>query len=205
MTQSPYGALSLPIPAVVDPHRYEGLFVYDFGTHVSIGYTAGEVKILCQSEDHKKGSAYEIYRVNEQGGFELRGVLDRTLTEKEAICFLRSDPMAARRDFDAIRSTARRHPLPCSAELQLARLDSFEPSEVTALVYEAMKSTAVSKWLVLHAPNLGDTVKGGFNVFTSLTNATGERLEIAQLGGGTGAQSRSKEEVLGTTDQPLQR
>ena len=205
MTHPSYGSLSFPVPAVVDPHRYEGLFVFDFGSHVSVGYTAAEIKILRRSEEHVQGNAYEIYRVNENGGFELRGVLDRTLDAKEAICFLRSDPVVARRDFGWIRSMARRHALPCSAELQLARLGSFEPPEVTALVYEALRSAAVSKWLMRNAPDLGDRVKGGAGVFASFSNAVGDRLETAQLEGGLAIESRSKDEVLATVGRPVQR
>ena len=81
----------MKLPPLGHPERYVGLHVYDFKTHVSVGYTGVEIRYLRESEEFRKGTAYQIYRVTEEGGLELRGTLDHRLTAKEAVCFLRHD------------------------------------------------------------------------------------------------------------------
>ena len=71
------------IPRVNQPERYAGLFIYDFGDHVSVGYTAEEIDVLTRSELHKSGSAYQIYRVTDGGAMELRGKREE-ITESDA-------------------------------------------------------------------------------------------------------------------------
>ena len=67
----------MKLPPLSHPERYVGLYVYDFKTHVSVGYTGVEIRYLRESAEFREGTAYEIYRVTEEGGLELRGTLDQ--------------------------------------------------------------------------------------------------------------------------------
>jgi hypothetical protein len=195
----------MKLPPISDPARYAGLYVYDFGSHVSVGYTAAEVRVLRESHEHRDGSAYEIYRVNERGGFELRGATDERLATSEAVCFLRHDGAAARRDFESIRAAADANPLPIRAELLLGRFYSFTPSNVTALVYSAGTSATASGWLSRHGPALGDDVRGGVDTCRTLLASDGVRIASCELPTGIDLRDRPVEEVLRTVNEPIQR
>ena len=190
---------------MVNPRQYVGLYVYDFKTHVSVGYTALEIRYLRESEAHGHGTAYQIYRVTEQGGLELRGVLDDRLAAREAMCFLRTLAEAARRDFDELCQLAHRTPAPCPAELQLARVPSFDPPNVSALLYPASAGHALAHWLNRAGFNGGDQVVGGIDVHARFMSAEAERIDSCDLPTAIDYTDRSPEEVLRTVRQPLQR
>ncbi len=42
----------MKLPPLAQPERYVGLFVYDFKTHVSVGYTAVEIRYLRPFRQH---------------------------------------------------------------------------------------------------------------------------------------------------------
>ena len=195
----------MKLPPISDPARYAGLYVYDFGTHVAVGYTAGEIRVLRESERHGGGTAYEIYRVTERGGFELRGTTDARLGLREATCFLHQDGAAALRNYERIRAAAEAHPFPCSVELLLGRFYAFTPSNVTALVYPAAASTTASGWLSRHAPEPGDDVLGGIEVCRTLLASDGIRIASCVLPTGFDLRDRPAEEVLRTVNEPVQR
>ena len=193
------------LPAIPNPKRYEGLYAYDFGDHVSVGYTAGEIRMLLQVPAHRNGTAYQIYRVDERGGLELRGGLDMSLTLREAVCFLRRDGTTARKDYELILLAAQTRPLPCDAELRLVRSYGFEPSDLTALIYPAWASHLVSGWLGALGLTPGDQVHGGAETYRTLESGGGLTIASCTLPSSMGYSDRSEQEVLATTDQPLQR
>jgi len=165
----------MKLPPLSHPERYVGLYVYDFKTHVSVGYTGVEIRYLRESAEFREGTAYEIYRVTEERGLELRGTLDQRLTAKEAMCFLRSDAKAARADYDMLIRGADEAPFPCAAEIVLAKVYAFEPPETSALIYPASVTHVVSGWLRGRQFSGGDRVVCGIDVHRQLvsTHAVG--------------------------------
>lgn len=195
----------LVLPPIRDPQRYAGLFVYDFGEHVSVGYTAAEIRVLRESAAHRDGIAYEIYRVDENGAMELRGAADNRLTQRESVCLLRRDGADARRDYDALREASDRNPIGCAVEMQLAKLYSFDPQHVTALSYVSSATSVVSGWLLTHASDAGDEVVGGVDEHARLVASDGVRIESCELLIKPGFRDRSADEVLAQVDRALQR
>lgn len=202
----------MKLPPIPTPQRYAGLYVYDFPRgsvfpdgHVSVGYTASEIRILRESEAYRDGTAYEIYRVSDEGTIELRAVLDQRLAAREAVCFLRADGAAAQRDYEGLREAADRAPLPCAAELQLARLHEFDPQNLTGLAYPAAATTAVAVWLEKNGIEAGDRVVGGIDVHATLASSDGERIASCHLPTLIDYHDRPAEDVLRTVDKPLQR
>ena len=193
------------IPRTANPQRYVGLYLYDFGTHTSLGYTAAEIRVLRESKEHGDGTAYEVYRVSENGGFELRGANDQRLTAREAICFLRHDGGAARRDYEELRLAARRLPMPCAAELQILTVQSFDPPEAVALLYPAAATTAIAGWLDRGAYTGGDRVIGGMDVHTVLMGGDALLIDSCRPPTLIDYVDRPAEEVLAAASQPLQR
>ncbi len=193
------------LPPIPNAKQYEGLFIYDFGDHVSVGYTAGEIRLLRHAMAHHKGTAYQIYRVNERGGLELRGVQDPGLSLREAICFLRTDATVARKDYESILFEAQSRPLPCDAELRLVRSYGFEPPDLTALIYPGWASHVVSGWLGDLTSTPGDQVHGGAQALQNLESGGGISIATTVLPSSMDYSDRSEQEVLATTDRPLQR
>jgi hypothetical protein len=187
-----------------DPHVYLGLYVYDFGTHVAVGYTAAEVLVLRQSKEFSGGKAYQIYRVGEGGSIELRGVLDERLHAREAMCFLRGTADAARRDYEELRSNADRRPVSAPVELLLVQRNGWTPPHVTAMTYPAANSHAVAQWLNEAAFSGGDDVVGGLDVYRELMQAP-QVIESCRLRSRINYQDRPAAEVLRSTHEPVQR
>jgi hypothetical protein len=195
----------MKLPAVPNPQKYAGLYIYDFGTHTAIGYTAAEIRILRESAAFRNGTAYEIYRVSAGGAFELRGATDSRLTAREAVCFLRRHEAGARKDFDALRRTAEASPVPCAVQMQLATVKDFEPPHVTALLYAVAASAALSGWLEGCGLHAGDQVIGGTDVHHTFLAAEARRIDTCQLTALLDYEDRPADEVLQTTDQAVQR
>ncbi len=193
------------LPGLDNPHRYVGLFVYDFKTHVAVGYTSQEVRYLRESKEHQDGTAYEIYRANDQGGLELRGAMDERLTSKEAMCFLREDGDAARHDYDQIRKLSERHPLPARVELQLIKHDEFELEHMAVLIYDATSTNAISSWLGSVDFAGGDQVLGGIDVYAKLVAVEGLRVDTCNLPSLLNYTDRTKEQVLDSVSLAVQR
>jgi hypothetical protein len=195
----------MKLPPIPHPHRYVGLYVYDFGARVSVGYTAGEIRVLRESNKHRGGTAYEIYRACAGGALELRGVLDWRLTAREAMCFLRADQAVARTDYELLCRASERDPVPCAVEMQLARLDAFELPHVTTLSYAAAATTALAAWLAQHADEVGDQVVCGIDVHATWANSDGVRIVSCRLPALLDYSDRPAEEVLRSVHDPLQR
>ena len=195
----------MKLPFIPEPERYVGLYVYDFGTHVSVGYTAAELCVLRENTAHRRGTAYQIYRVGDAGTIELCGVRDERLTAREAICFLRVEGSDAQRDYDAVCAAAAACPLPCVVQMQLAQLQDFDPPHVTALSYDASATHIVAGWLSQHAGSPGDQVVAGVDSYGTLMTSEGERLRSCQLPALLDYEDRAVSDVLRSVHEPLQR
>lgn len=195
----------LRLPPVHDPQRYAGLYVFDFGTHVSVGYTAAEIALLCTHPDYREGKAYQIYRVTEEGGFELRGVRESTLLSGDATVFLRADPARARADYSALRAAAQREPPPSAIELVLAKGYQFDPPELTALLCSASAADLTAGWLSRIDFRGGDDVLVGPQVRAAIDSLDGLRLSSCVLAGIGEIADRSSEEVLRRVGDAVQR
>jgi len=194
-----------PLPPIPHPKQYEGLFVYDFGSHVSVGYTAAEIGVLRRSPLFREGSAYQIYRVDQSGGLELRGVQDAVLETKDCLCFLRQESGEGRRDYDRLIIAAQARPLPVPVEARLVRSYGFEPPNLTALIFPAWATVMVSGWLggLEWAP--GDMAAAGSDAFRALHSSGGLTIATSTLAHSGRFSDRTPQEVLASTGLSLQR
>lgn len=193
------------LPPIPDPARYAGLFVFDFGTHVSVGYTAREIRYLRESQAHRTGTAYEIYRVAENGAIELRGATDERLAARDAICFLRHSAAKARADYEAFIAAAHISAPPCTVEMRLARVYALDPANVTALLHEATAIVALSRWLSQVGVAAGDIVVAGRDAYHAVLSPGGIQIASCELSTRSDWTDRSPEEVLGLVHESLQR
>lgn len=192
------------IPPITEPARYVGLYVVDFGDHVSVGYTAREVSFLLNDKRFRNARAYQIHRVQPDGGLDLRGVIEPDFGTQEAMLFFRSDADAAQEDFDALLRLAANTPPPCAVMVELATLHESRDT-VVALRYPAESTTVLGAWLNAIRFAGGDRVEGGRSAASHYNDAAKDVLASRQLFPPANRTSRSLDEVLSSTHLPLQR
>jgi hypothetical protein len=198
----------MKLPAIDQPQRLKGLYVFDFGEWTAVGYTVEEIALLVESDAHRNGHVYKIVRARPDGSFELRGVSRERFELESGILFYRSVLNGARRDFDDLCAAAARLPPPCRALLQVAdRVTSNGGARfVTALIYPAEYEDEVGQWLDAIGFHGGDRAEGGISHVTNY-NAEGQKriLEHRQLCGQPVISSRSADEVLASVRLAIQR
>jgi hypothetical protein len=193
------------LPRLTEPVRYTGLYVFDFGDSVSVGYTADEIAVLLESGRYPTGRAYKIHRAYADGRLEMKGVSLTRLRGEDGLFFYRREPAAARGDYDELSRLADAAPPPCRCELQLARVSGAEYPNVVAIIYPAEHSDDISAWLTRIGYAGGDTVEAGISQLTCYYGLVVTRLDERQLRDTPDRISRSAEEVLATTHLAVQR
>jgi hypothetical protein len=195
----------MKLPQLTDPDRYEGLYVFDFGEQCAVGYTAGEIAVLLESERHRNGKVYKIHRAYANGRLELVGVPTSRFLTEDGFFFYRHDPQHARDDYTRLLAMAGEHEPPCRAKLQLARLPGADIEHVVVLIYPAEYNDQMSRWLLEAEYRGGDLVEGGVSQVTSYYQGHTEVIERAQLWGVADGTSRPADEVLASTHIAVQR
>jgi hypothetical protein len=111
----------MKLPKLGKPERYVGLYIFDFGDHVGVGFTAEEVAELLESEKYKHGKVYKIYRAYPDGKLELKGVPSQVFQLEVGMFFYSSELETTRRDFKQLVNLAVRNAPPCRAKVHLAK------------------------------------------------------------------------------------
>jgi len=194
----------MKLPAVSDPHKYVGLYVFDFGDRASVGYTPAEVRLLREAPPYRDGTAYEIYGVHEAGGFELRGATDERLAATVAICRCHASGASARRDYDTIRRRAEEVPINAPVELHLARAYDFTPADVVALLFPVAAEGAVAAWLA-PVPDHAASVEAGARAFGQYVQSSGMRVASCRLNAVVDYADRSLDVLLAHVHDECQR
>jgi len=193
------------LPPLHRPQDYVGLLVYDFGDHVSVGYTAEEIGILLSSPLHAGGTVYRVHRADEAGRIELQGMQAEHLDREEGLLFTFDDEPGARADYVALTRRAEADPLPCPAKLMLAELEAGGPAFAVVLSYPAFAAAAVSAWLSQATFEGGRSVDGGVAALTRFHAAGAATLDRCDLPTCQRFVTRSAAEVLAAVDRPVQR
>lgn len=197
----------LNLPAGTDANRYRGLFVVDFGAWTATGYTADEVALLLDTDDYRHGKVYRIERVAPNGSMELRGVPPERFQFEAGMFFFRGTAAEAESDYQALLERATQAPPPSRAMLQLCRRTGALESDgfVTALIYPAECDPDVARWLVALDYQGGNRVEGGISHVTDFYAEQPVVLRREQLWTANQRSSRSREEILSSVRQALQR
>jgi len=193
----------MKLPKLQNCEKYAGLYVFDFGEHVSVGFTAEEVAELLESERYREGKVYKIHRAYPDGRLELKGV-PRERFELEAGMFFYSYELEmAMEDFSRLVESAKRESPPCRAKVQLAKLG--EERFVTAIIYPAEYDDEVSSWLLGVGYKTRGEAEGGVGAVERYYASGWEILEREQLFGQWTRASRTGEELLANVKMAVQR
>lgn len=195
------------LPQVNNPQRLRGLYVYDFGEWTAIGYTAEEIAILLDDASYRDGKIYKIHRASPNGQMELRGLSAERFKLESGMLFYRSELEPARADYEALGVAARDTPPPCRALLHLVdrSADAGPQRYLTALIFPAEYESEIGDWLTTVGFYGGDLAEGGLSHVTNYYGEQNTLLERQQLWSQPAIPSRSREEVLASVRQAVQR
>lgn len=193
----------MELPELQNPKKYVGLYIFDFGEHTSIGFTAEEVAELFESERYKNCKAYKIHRAYPDGRLELKGVRAEIFQLEAGMFFYSSDLEHARRDFKALVNLAVKTVPPCRAKMHLAKYD--DNKFVTALIYPAEHDNEISIWLSDGEYKTTGAAEGGIEAVQRYYDYKPEVLDRNQLFGKSESMSRTGKELLADIKLAVQR
>jgi hypothetical protein len=193
----------MKLPELQKPEKYAGLYVFDFGDHAGVGFTAEEVAELLESEKYKDGKVYKIHRAYPDGRLELKGVPATTFALEAGMFFYSNDPDAGRRDFKALVNLAVRSAPPCRGKVHLAKCNDDEFA--VALIYPAEHDAEVSSWLLAGGYKLTGAAEGGVQAVQRYYDRQAEILDRHQLFGQSESISRTGPELLASLKLAVQR
>ena len=193
----------MKLPKLEKPDRYQSLYVFDFGDHVGVGFTAEEVAELLESERYRDGKVYKICRAHPDGRMELKGVSVERFQLEAGMFFYGRDEATARADYKRLANLAVKAAPPCRAKVHLAKYTNGE--YVLAMIYPAEYDEEVSAWLLEGKYRTAGQVEGGTAAVERYYQAKPEILDRHQLFGTTETISRTGEELLTATARAVQR
>lgn len=193
----------MKLPELQKPEKYVGLYIFDFGDHTGVGFTAEEVAELLESEKYQHGKVYKIHRAYPDGTLELKGVPAQTFQLEAGMFFYSSTLETARGDFKKLVDLAVGTAPPCRAKVHLAKYD--DDKFVVALIYPAEYDDEVSLWLSDGQYKTSGTAEGGIEAVQRYYDYKPEILDKHQLFGKSESISRTGSELLAGLKVAIQR
>ncbi|MHC4482419.1 MAG: hypothetical protein ACYSW4_02600 [Planctomycetota bacterium] len=193
----------MKLPKLQNNEKYVGLYVFDFGDHTGVGFTAREVAELLESEKYKDGKVYKIHKAYPDGKLESKGIPSEIFQLEAGMFFYSGNLETAKRDFKQLVDLAVASAPPCRAKVHLAKYnnDKF----VVAFIYPAEYDDEVSSWLSTGEYKTSGPAEGGIEVVARYYDHKPEILERHQLFGETAFESRTGQELLAAAKLAIQR
>jgi hypothetical protein len=193
----------MKLPELEKPEKYIGLYIFDFGDHTGVGFTAEEVTELLESEKYKHGKVYKIHKAYPDGGLEIKGVPSETFELEAGMFFYSSELQTARRDFKALVNLAVKNAPPCRAKVHLAKYG--DDKLAVALIYPAEYDSEFSSWLLDGDYRTAGAAEGGVGAVQRYYDQEPEILDRHQLFGQSEMISRTGSELFSSVKQAVQR
>ena len=149
----------MKLPKLQKPDKYVGLYIFDFGDHVGVGFTAEEVAELLESERYKNGKVYKIHKAYPDGKLELKGVQAGVFQLESGMFFYSHDLDTAKGDFKRLVGLAVKTSPPCRAKVHLAKYN--DDKFAVAIIYPAEYDDEVSLWLLSGEYKTAGAAEGG--------------------------------------------
>ncbi len=193
----------MKLPELKNSEKYVGLYIFDFGDHAGVGFTAEEVAELFESEKYKNCKAYKIHRAYPDGRLELKGVRPEIFQLEAGMFFYSNGLEIAKVNFKGLVNLAVKSAPPCRAKLHLARYTNEK--FVTAIVYPAEYDDQISAWLSDGDYKTTGATEGGSEAVQRYYDYKPQILDRHQLFGKSEYQSRSGTELLASLKLAVQR
>ena len=191
------------MPELQKPEKYVGLYIFDFGDHAGVGFTAEEVAELLESEKYKHGKVYKIHRAYPDGRLELKGLPSQTFQLEAGMFFYSSALETARGDFKKLVGLAVGTAPPCRAKVHLAKYSNDKFAVV--FIYPAEYDDEVSLWLLDGQYKTSGAAEGGIEAVQRYYDYKPEILDRHQLFNKSESISRTGQELLATLKLAVQR
>jgi len=193
----------MKLPKLKNSEKYIGLYIFDFGEHTGVGFTAEEVAELLESEKYKHSKVYKIHRAYPDGTLELKGVPAQTFQLEAGIFFYSNSLESTRRDFKKLVDLADKITPPCRAKVHLSKYSNDK--YVVALIYPAEYDDELSSWLLDGQYKTSGAVESGVGAVQRYFNFEPEILDRYQLFAKSELRSRSGQELLAGLKLAVQR
>ncbi len=193
----------MKLPELKNNEKYVGLYVFDFGDHCGVGFTAEEVAELFESEKYKNCKAYKIHKAYPDGKLELKGVPAKIFQLEAGMLFYSGDLETTKRDFKRLVNLAVKTAPPCRAKVHLAKYN--DNKFVTALIYPAEYDDEISAWLLDGGYKTAGAAEGGTEAVQKYYDYKPQTLDRHQLFGKSENKSRTGQELLAAVKMAVQR
>jgi hypothetical protein len=193
----------MKLPELEKPQKYVGLYIFDFGDHTGVGFTAEEVAELLESQRYKDAKVYKIHKAYPDGKLELKGVRAEIFQLEAGMFFYSGHLETAGRDFKELVSLAVQTPPPCRAKLHLAKYS--DNKFVTALIYPAEYDDQIGCWLLDGDYKTSGAAEGGIEAVQRYYDVKRQILDRHQLFSKSERESRTGEELLASIKLAVQR
>jgi hypothetical protein len=195
--------LTMKLPELEKTDQYQGLYVFDFGEHTGVGFTAQEVAELLESERFQHGKVYKIHQAYPDGKLELKGVSNQTFQLEAGMFFYAQDEESAQANYKALIGLAVANCPPCRAKVHLAKC--AHDSYVVAMIYPAENDDDVSAWFLAGQYQTAGLAEGGIDAVQAYYERDAEILERHQLFGDSSHENRTGDALLLNLKQAVQR
>lgn len=193
----------MKLPTLEKPDGYTGLYVFDFGDHAGVGFTAEEVAELLESERYGHGKVYKIHRAYPDGRLDLKAVPAERFQLESGMFFYATSEETTRADFKRLVNLAVRATPPCRAKVHLAKY--AEDKFVVAMIYPAEYDDEVSAWLLDGGFRTAGPAEGGTGAVERYYQEKPGILDRHQLFGASDNISRTGEALLASVACAIQR
>jgi hypothetical protein len=193
----------MELPELQNPQKYVDLYVFDFGDHTGVGFTAEEIAELFESERYKNCKAYKIHKAYPDGKLELKGMRAEIFQLEAGMFFYSSDLKTAKRDFKGLVNLAVKTAPPCRAKVNLAKYN--DNKFMAALIYPAEYDDQISTWLLAGGYKADGVAEAGIGAVQKYYDAELQILDRHQLFRKSEYQSRTGEELLAGVKLAVQR
>jgi len=198
-----YNKVTMKLPELQNSGKYVGLYVFDFGDHTGVGFTAEEVAELLESEKYKDCRVYKIHRAYPDGKLELKAVPAEIFQLEAGMFFYSNSLETAGGDFKRLINLAGRTAFPCRAKIHLAGYS--DEKFVTAIIYPAEYDDQISLWLSDGGYKTEGSAEGGVGAVQRYYDSRPQILDSHQLFGSSEMVSRTGEELLACLKLAVQR
>jgi hypothetical protein len=193
----------MKLPELENSEKYVGLYIFDFGDHCGVGFTAEEVAELFESERYKNCKAYKIHKAYPNGKLELKGMRAEIFQLESGMFFYSRARETAKQDFKGLVNLAVKTAPPCRAKLHLAKYS--DEKFVTALIYPAEYDEEISTWLLDGNYRTTGAAEGGIEAVQRYYDYKPQILDRHQLLSQSENRSRSGSELLANLKLAVQR
>ena len=193
----------MKLPKLQNSEKYVGLYIFDFGDHAGVGFTAEEVAELLESEKYKHGKVYKIHRAYPDGRLEIKGVQAQTFQLEAGMFFYSGALETARGDFKKLVGLAVETAPPCRAKVHLAKYSNDKLAVV--FIYPAEYDDEVSLWLLDGQYKTSGAAEGGIEAVQRYYDYKPEILDRHQLFVKSESISRTGQELLADLKLAVQR